>query len=338
MKDIGEIQKATVRLDKQVKIHSVEIANLKASIVNDKGDILLKSGVFIENFVDFSRCDLLSGSFQCALNTSQGVCSPMYSAYEIALDVTSATNINISKDIITAAYTEEILASNLEANSVTNPNPGGINDGRGRSKISKQNSRKLNLLQTGLMVAAGYLAYVGISSAIVAGAAAISAGVGITGVITTAVASGISNVGAALVNAYQSVSDIATLSKAYDFVVARAGEYYNIISNGAIEAYNTIVGAVTGNSAAAGGLNVLAGNYGVADGATVSAANASWISEAAPYVPYLLAAVVVYEFVLSDSDRKHVDDAVNWVGDNINGAVGSISNKAADVDDWVHSW
>lgn len=330
MKDIGEIQKATVRLDKQVKIHSVEIANLKASIVNDKGDILLKSGVFIENFIDFSRADLLAGSFQCAINTSQGVCSPMYSAYEIALDVTSATNINISKDIITAAYTEEILASNLEANSLTNPNPGGINDGRGRSTISKQNSRKLNLLQTGLMIAAGYLAYVGVSAAVVAGAAAIAGGAGVGGVILKAGSAAIDAVGSTIVSAYKSVSDLSSLTQAYDFVLAKGVEYYEIVKSGVKLAYDTIVGTtttVTGASAYTGSAT-----------ATVSGSSPTWMSQAAPYVPYIVAAVVVYEFVLSDADRKNVDEAVNWVGDNVNGAIGSISNAAAEVNDWVESW
>jgi hypothetical protein len=64
------------------------------------------------------------------------------------LQITSATNYSINDGIITANYSEEIFTSQLEANHFVNPNPGGINNGRGRSKIGKKSSFLVNLLIT----------------------------------------------------------------------------------------------------------------------------------------------------------------------------------------------
>jgi hypothetical protein len=47
-------------------------------------------------------------------------------------------------------------------NSIVNPNPGAVNDGRGRASLSKQNTFKVNLLQTGLVLLMNYMAVAGV--------------------------------------------------------------------------------------------------------------------------------------------------------------------------------
>ena len=148
MADISKLQKATVALNRTVKIHTIEIANLKNPVLNDAGDNLLKTGILVENFVDFSKADINNQDFLCAFDVRGGICSPLFTATDMPLQITSATNYSINDGIITARYSEEIFTSQLEANHFVNPNPGGINNGRGRSKLGKKSSFLVNLLVT----------------------------------------------------------------------------------------------------------------------------------------------------------------------------------------------
>lgn len=159
MKDIGKIDRLTIALDKSIKLHSIEIANLKSIITNDNGDTLLKSGILVESFADLTRADLESGYFTCIINQKDKVCFPGADAYNLNLKTDGAIDAAVDEDIITMVYVEELFASQLEGNSTINPNPGAINDGRGRAKISKKNSFNINmLLSGGLLLAGTYIA------------------------------------------------------------------------------------------------------------------------------------------------------------------------------------
>lgn len=159
MADISKLQKATIALNRTVKIHTIEIANLKNPVLNDAGDNLLKTGILVENFVDFSKADVTNQDFLCAFDVRGGLCSPLFTATDMPLEITSATNYSINDGIITARYSEEVFTSQLEANHFVNPNPGGINNGRGRSKIGKKSSFLVNLLVTLAIAFAALVAY-----------------------------------------------------------------------------------------------------------------------------------------------------------------------------------
>ena len=146
MNDIAKIKKDTIKLTRTVRIHSVEIANLKNPVLNNDGTNLLKTGILVETFNDFSKADLTNQDFLCAFDFRQGTCNPLFTATDMPLQIVSATNYSINDGIITARYSEEIFTSQLEANHFVNPNPGGINNGRGRSKLGKKSSFAVNLL------------------------------------------------------------------------------------------------------------------------------------------------------------------------------------------------
>ena len=179
MNDINKLQKATIALTKTVRIHTVEIANLKNPILNDAGDNLLKTGILVENFTDFSKADITNQEFLCAFDLNQGVCTPLFTATDMPLQITSATNYSVNDGIITARYSEEIFTSQLEANHFVNPNPGGINNGRGRSKIGKKSSFLVNLLVTlaiaFAIVTAYYYFTISAATLVTAAGAAVSA-------------------------------------------------------------------------------------------------------------------------------------------------------------------
>jgi hypothetical protein len=159
MRDIGKIEKLAINLDKQVKLHAIEIANLKGVITNDNGQSLLKSGILVEDFTSTDKGDITSGTFVCLIDTKNKTCYPGMNSSDIGFGIIPTTSISKIGDIISMPYVEEVFASQLEANSIVNPNPAGINDGRGRSQLSRSNGRGVNLLLTGALLIAGYYAY-----------------------------------------------------------------------------------------------------------------------------------------------------------------------------------
>jgi hypothetical protein len=173
MNDIAKIKKDTIKLTKTVRIHSVEIANLKNPVLNDDGTNLLKTGILVETFTDFSKADLTNQDFLCAFDFRQGTCNPLFTATDMPLQIVSATNYSINDGIITARYSEEIFTSQLEANHFVNPNPGGINNGRGRSKLGKKSSFAVNLLIWAAIAFAAYTAYLYITTAVAVGLAGV---------------------------------------------------------------------------------------------------------------------------------------------------------------------
>jgi ribosomal protein S6 len=201
MQDIAKIERTTIALDKAIRVQAIEIANLKSIIVNDNGDTLLKSGILVENFTDFSKADIENPNYSIAISPSEGVCEPLFTAHNLNLEIVSASNFNLADGIITAKYTNEVFISQVEANSFVNPNPGGIDDRRGRAYISKRNTYSLNLLEWGLvgvgLYVAGSAAFAGVTAAFAAGASLASIGVA-AGAAWTAAQAAIFNVGVVL--------------------------------------------------------------------------------------------------------------------------------------------
>lgn len=195
MRDIGKIENLTIELNKAVKLQSIEIAVLKSTTTDEKGDTLLKSGILVEDFKDFNIADLTSGYFSAAIDTEEGECFPSFGVWNIDMGIIEDTDIFMFNDIITKKYTEELYVSNLEANNEIFVNPGGINDGKGRAEISKKNSLRVNLLLSGGLLLAGAIAY----KTATAIAARATFGAAVTGVGTDY----------ALIAAYQGESTLA---------------------------------------------------------------------------------------------------------------------------------
>lgn len=260
MKDIAKIEKTTIALDKAIRIQSVEIANLKAQIINDNGDTLLKSGILVENFSDFSKADIENPNFNIAISTSENSCYALYAAYQIDMQLTSASNYSFYSDLITAKYTEEVFINQTEANGFINPNPGGIDDRRGKAIISKRNSYKLNMWQLGLQLAGiavagltifNYFAGVaGVQGLVFASAQAAFASVG--GAIATGIGYAAGAVAGVIVGASNAVagwigaSSVTTLGAAIPYVAAAIAVYYIVdaIAPGVTKAIKSVVTGV----------------------------------------------------------------------------------------------
>lgn len=149
MKDIGRIEDLTIRLDQTVRLQNIEINLLRNIITNEDGDVLLKSGILVEDFSSLEKAELGTGYFSCAVDEGERECFPMFAAYNLDLFPENDGGVFQFADIVTKKYEEEIYVSNLEANNTVNVNPGAVDDGKGRAITTKKNSFSLNLLSTG---------------------------------------------------------------------------------------------------------------------------------------------------------------------------------------------
>lgn len=303
MQDIAKLEKTTIRLDKAIKIQAVEIANLKSLIVNDNGDTLLKSGILVENFEDFSKADITNGQYSAAISTSEGACYPLYSAATVYYSITAASNFSYYDDLVTAKYEEEIFISQTDVNSTINPNPGGIDDRRGRAAISKRNTYNLNLLQWGLIAATGY-------------------GLGVAAVTYATTAAG---VGASLVAGAVAVGKLAVAT-------------YAAIKLAAVSAYTyvTALFATAPLSISAGTATLGLSGQLVATG-TATGAWAGFASTVATAIPYVAIAVAVYLIVdaIAPGVTKYIVDNVKKIGQAVGNAVkNSFVGRAAK---WLFS-
>lgn len=158
MKDIGRIEDLAIRLDQTVRLQNIEINLLRNIITNEDGDILLKSGILVEDFSSLEKSELATGYFSCAIDEGERECFPMFAAYNIDLFPENAGSVFQFADIVTKKYEEEIFVSNLEGNNIVNVNPGAVDDGKGRAITTKRNSFSLNLLSTGGNLIVGSIA------------------------------------------------------------------------------------------------------------------------------------------------------------------------------------
>ena len=281
MKDIGRIEDLTIRLDKAVKLQSVEIASLRSIITNDNGDILLKSGILIDDFSNLDKSDLASGFFSCAVDESERECFPSFNAYYTDLQLLPDSDIYVFNDIITKKYQEEIFLSQLEANAFLNVNPGAVNDGQGRAVSSKKNSFLVNLLLTGGSMILQSIALKTIAAYAVAAKGAGIASAGIGGALTSY--AGVSTVQAAqsgnvLAVAWEAArktgADFLDGAKAIDTIVKMVqngltdiSQVPNLIWEGITGGFNTVLNMFSGGGAAGstvagiqfqGGVNTIA--------------------------------------------------------------------------------
>jgi len=289
MKDIGKIEDLTIRLDKAVKLQSVEIASLRSVITNDDGDILLKSGILIEDFSNLDKSDLASGYFNCAVDEDEKECFPSFNAYYVDLQTIADADIFVFNDIITKKYTEEIFVSQLEANAFLNVNPGAVNDGQGRAISSKKNSFLVNLLLTGgslllqsvaLKTIAAYIVAakgVGVAVGGVGGALTSYAGVAAvqaaqSGNVLAVAWEATRNMGLQWLDAVKSIdgivkliqnqlTDVINIAEAvYSYVKGGFNSVINMFTGGTPAATTTTAAGTASLGGAAGGITTLAGS------------------------------------------------------------------------------
>lgn len=301
MKDLGVIDDLTIRLDKAVKLQSIEIDILRGIITNEQGDILLKSGILAEDFSSLDKSDLASGFFACAIDDSEKEAFPAFSAYNLDLSLVNDADIFVFNDLIMKKFQEEIFASQLEANDFVSVNPGAVDDGQGRAVISKKNSFLVNLLLTGGALILQGIAVKTIAAYVAASYAATASTAGIGG-LAYAAASGFPStfalsaaysgegilavawgaardIGLSFMNATQSFSALTKfVTQSLQPYINIATEIYNWASGGVNSIISIFTGQGAGTSAIAGGAGGAA-TGGVATGSLSTAGVGSTIGQ-----------------------------------------------------------
>jgi len=277
MNDIGKIGELAVKLDKAVKLQSLEIQSIKSIVTGDTGQTLLKAGIFVEDFSSLDNADLMSGYFGVSIVTGTGECFPAAAVHGAEFKVVNSDNVAISDDIITMQYDVELLVSQVNANGHVNCNPGAINDSRGRATISKKNSWLVNLLLAGVLYVASTIALKTIGAYIAANFADTLVG-GLANIYAGADLSFLANVVGFNADGVLAVAWKATQDLGLSFLNAIQGidgvsSLFGGIGTQIVDAYSLISGYVTQ------GINaILPGISGTGIGAAFSSfAETAWI-------------------------------------------------------------
>jgi hypothetical protein len=330
MQDIGKLETQAKKFDKAIRAHSVDISVLKSTIRNENNDALLKTGILVENFSDLSKAELDSGYFTCSIQTATGVCAPLFAGWGLNLDITAANDVAINRDIITAKYVEEVLASQLDGNDLTNPNPGAINDGRGRAQLSKQNSYKVNLLQTGIGLLFAYVAGQALTSGLIKGATVLWNGGTFAAAFDGAAASFIANGEVALLT-------IKTYAiQAFEAVSSFAGTAVTTVQGWLGLAPATPLIETSWLMTAEGTTFIEASQ--LATSSTFLAEASVFLDTAIAYAPYVVAAVVIIDAITGGAASEVIGDVVNGVGDVIEGGVDLVEDFFGGVSDILGGW
>ena len=256
MNDIGKIGELAVKLEKAVKLQSLEIQSIKSIITGDDGATLLKSGIFVEDFSSLDNSDILSGYFGVSIVSGTGECFPAAGVHSAEFTLVNSDTVAISDDIITMKYDVELLVSQVNANGRVNVNPGAINDSRGRATISKKNSWLVNLLTAGLLYVASTIALQTVGAFIAANfggsligsLAGIYAGDGLSALASIAGfnADGVlavawkatQDLGLSFLNAIQGIDGVSSL---FGGIGAKIGSAYDVIASYVTGGINALI-------------------------------------------------------------------------------------------------
>lgn len=107
MKDIADLDKRLNKVEKTVKLHSLELAALKNNILDATGNLMLKVGVFIDDFSTLSKADTNDKYHMACIDIINKECKPLYSANFINVFFDTDPDVNVNDNYITMNYTEE---------------------------------------------------------------------------------------------------------------------------------------------------------------------------------------------------------------------------------------
>lgn len=125
MRDINILSQRLDTVEKRIKIHSLEIAALKSKVIDNNGDELLKTGIYVDDFSTTSKLDSGRSTIGIVIDTTNKICMPAISVFNFRLTAENTQNISIIDNLAQMKYTEEEFCSQQSVTITTTIQPGG---------------------------------------------------------------------------------------------------------------------------------------------------------------------------------------------------------------------
>jgi len=130
MKNIGDMNKRLIDVERKVRRQGLEIQALNAKIADPNGVELFKTGIFIDDFKDRTKADVTNTNFKALIDTVNEECTPPQSGKIIPLSFRSLINmVQFDRLLMMEKSGDEVIMSSLNPTGTINANPGSISPG-----------------------------------------------------------------------------------------------------------------------------------------------------------------------------------------------------------------
>jgi hypothetical protein len=141
MRDIGAIEKRINQLEYYTSLNSLENAAKEQQIYSGGID-RFKSGFLVDPFINGAVSNVFSKDFNCAIDASNGECRPTFEEENIDLEriqppapLISDNTVQTEGGLITLAYSETPVITQLQASDTINVNPYDVFNWTGSLKL-----------------------------------------------------------------------------------------------------------------------------------------------------------------------------------------------------------
>lgn len=130
MKSIGDIDKRLIDVERKVRRQGLEIQALNARITDPSGVELFKTGVFIDDFKDYTKADITNSNFKATIDVTKEEARPPSTSRIVPLGFRSLSNMQQADRILQMQKdSDEVMLSLLNPTNTINANPGKISPG-----------------------------------------------------------------------------------------------------------------------------------------------------------------------------------------------------------------
>ena len=141
MKDIGEFNDRIKNLQYYVSLNLLDQELETMQLVDSSGNDRYKNGFLTDPFNNLRSGDVGSNEYRCAIDPEKGELRPQFNkkVIKLAIDEVNSTNYQITSNMVTLPYTNEVYVNQSYASKSLSVNPYFITSTEGQMTLSPSN-------------------------------------------------------------------------------------------------------------------------------------------------------------------------------------------------------
>ena len=138
MADIAQLENRVSKLEELTALSLLEAKTESLLVFDSAGNSRFKSGIFVDNFADFSRSLTRSIDYSASIDLVENILRPSYTEYNtrLVIDTANSTGITVKGDMALLNYTSTPFISQEDASEYINVNPFAVTQNRGFIQLS----------------------------------------------------------------------------------------------------------------------------------------------------------------------------------------------------------
>lgn len=138
MKDIAQLENRVSKLEELTSLSLLEAKTESLMVFDSAGNSRFKSGIFVDNFADFSRSFTTSPDYNASIDLAENILRPSFTEYNtrLVIDTANSTGVTVKGDMVMLNYTSTPFLSQVDASEYVNVNPFAVAQNRGFIQLS----------------------------------------------------------------------------------------------------------------------------------------------------------------------------------------------------------